>query len=472
MYRQGLGDCFLLTFARPIGPYYMVIDCGVFTGTNEMKKRLTAVTQDIKITTDNHIHRLVITHEHYDHLSGFIHAYDLWKDIKIDEVWCSWVEKPGDQDGVALKQGITKRLDNLRRAMRAFPATTTELKGQKNKVKYLLDFHGDDTTDMGVASGPRSVRAALEWLKTRQNAAISYREPGEPPTQLPGTKARIFVLGPPRNETLLGRMNSTGAAGEVYGLGTRAQLSDSFVAALNPGSADIGERDIVNQCFPFDSYYRIDVEQVEQSEHASFFKRYYGSPTGSSQSGKEAWRRIDHDWLLAADQFALNLDNVVNNTSLAMAIELTETGKVLLFPGDAQVGNWQSWEEIKWELKMRDGSTRKVTGPDLLARTVFYKVGHHGSHNATLRNRGLEIMAANQDLVAMIPVDEAVVKDKGWQMPFGPILDKLKEKTEGRVLVAFAGHPPDSSVSSARREEFKQALSPENDLYIEYTLHG
>lgn len=37
-----------------------------------------------------------------------------------------------------------------------------------------------------------------------------------------------------------------------------------------------------------------------------------------------------------------------------------------------------------------------VTAHELLARTVFYKVGHHGSHNATLRALGLELMT-NED---------------------------------------------------------------------------
>jgi hypothetical protein len=34
----------------------------------------------------------------------------------------------------------------------------------------------------------------------------------------------------------------------------------------------------------------------------------------------------------------------------------------------------------------------KVKAEDLLERTVLYKVGHHASHNATLRQKGLELM--------------------------------------------------------------------------------
>ncbi len=42
---------------------------------------------------------------------------------------------------------------------------------------------------------------------------------------------------------------------------------------------------------------------------------------------------------------------------------------------------------------------------------MLYKVGHHGSHNATLRAKGLELMQSSA-LIALIPVDhnEAVKK--------------------------------------------------------------
>ena len=59
-----------------------------------------------------------------------------------------------------------------------------------------------------------------------------------------------------------------------------------------------------------------------------------------------------------------------------LAIELVASGKVLLFAADAQTGNWLSWSAVKF----KDGAKLD----DLLKRTVFYKVGHHASHNATL----------------------------------------------------------------------------------------
>jgi hypothetical protein len=99
-------------------------------------------------------------------------------------------------------------------------------------------------------------------------------------------------------------------------------------------------------------------------------------------------------------QLALQVDNAINNTCLVLAFELIETGQVLLFVGDAQIGNWQSWMGLEFTVEAGN-ATRKVSAKELLARTVFNKVGHHGSGNATLR-AGLEAMTS-EDLVACGP---------------------------------------------------------------------
>ena len=83
-----------------------------------------------------------------------------------------------------------------------------------------------------------------------------------------------------------------------------------------------------------------------------------------------------------AGALALAMNNATNNASLVLAFELSKGGKVLLFVGDAQAGNWRSWSDGAFD----DGGT-KVTAEDLLGRTVLYKVGHHGSHNATLKGK-------------------------------------------------------------------------------------
>jgi len=85
---------------------------------------------------------------------------------------------------------------------------------------------------------------------------------------------------------------------------------------------------------------------------------------------------------------ALQYVSTINNTSLVMAIELVESGKVLLFVGDAEEENWSTWHNKHADLDK------------LLAKTVVYKVGHHGSHNATDLQK-LKKMT-HKELVALI----------------------------------------------------------------------
>jgi hypothetical protein len=110
-------------------------------------------------------------------------------------------------------------------------------------------------------------------------------------------------------------------------------------------------------------------------------RRYYGPATSDSGSDDQSWRQIGADWLGSAAQFALNLDSATNNTSLVLAIALIPGGEVLLFPADAQVGNWLSWQKVEWK---EDDKT--LTAQDLLQRIALYKGNR--PVKAALRGRG------------------------------------------------------------------------------------
>jgi hypothetical protein len=113
-----------------------------------------------------------------------------------------------------------------------------------------------------------------------------------------------------------------------------------------------------------------------------------------------------------------------------LAIEFVDSGKVLLFPGDAEFGSWKSWHKLDWESKVPGLTTEK-----LLNRVVFYKVAHHLSHNGTARSIGLDMMTS-PDLVAMATLDYDVIPE-GWMstMPNVAILKDLLAKTKGRTLI-------------------------------------
>ena len=432
MYRQGLGDCFLLTFPSQDRAFYMLIDCGVVLGTPNPKGIMQSVVDDIAKTTGNHLDLVVATHEHWDHLSGFLQARDLFDTIRIDRVWLGWTENPADP--------LAKRLQSERRtaeqALR-MAAVHLGLAGDSetaNRVNSILEFFG--------AASSGTTGDALDYIKKRASGKPKYCKPGDAPIELPEVPGvRFWILGPPRDERLIKKSNPS--QGAAYGLDAGPGGSQSFfiagVAAGMGASGDSLLEDSVTN--PFDEMYSIPLVRAQQM---SFFDHhYFGDVTDGSVREKvdrdiaevrnQSWRRIDAAWLGVSETMALQLDSATNNTSLVIAIELIDTGEILLFPGDAQAGNWMSWQDLRWEASPEEGR-KTITGPDLLARTTFYKVGHHGSHNATLKALGLELMTSG-DLIAMIPVNHEMAVKKRWgKMPLPELVSRIEEKAGGRVL--------------------------------------
>jgi hypothetical protein len=152
-----------------------------------------------------------------------------------------------------------------------------------------------------------------------------------------------------------------------------------------------------------------------------------------------------------------------------LAIELVESGKVLLFAADAQTGNWLSWKDVKWEDK-------DVRTDDLLARTVFYKVGHHASHNATLVETFEKL--GHPELVALIPVhkkDPNITKENGWKMPARNLFRKLIEKADHRVLQMDDVNPPSCNplTNPAKAAWKKAGVKPKvSDSAVEIEIAG
>jgi hypothetical protein len=468
MYRQGLGDCFLLAFpAAGERPFFMLIDCGVLLGTPQGGEKVRRVAEHILAATGGRVDVLVATHEHWDHLSGFEQARDVFDRLQIGEVWVAWTEDPDDP----VARGLRRERET---ALRALTATVSRLRAEGDAeaalaaegIEPVLGFFGE----LGVAGGSGIARA-MDYVVGRGEPP-RFRAPGEGPLPLPGVAgARIYVLGPPKEMDFLRRSNPR--SGEAYEAALAVNEETSFFAAVLDAHARAGEtamspeeKALANLCFPFDKVFRIPLADAQ--EDPFFQETYYGG----RKKDELTWRRIDMDWLGSASGLALKLDSNTNNTSLALAIELVPSGKILLFPGDAQAGNWRSWHKLAWS-----AGGEAVTVKDLLRRTVLYKVGHHASHNATLREQGLELMV-DPDLVALIPVDEKMAhkpkggSPKGWDMPFPPLLKRLEEKTNGRVLRVDAGLPArPKKVSEGEWQPFQDRWT-EKDLYLEVTIPG
>jgi hypothetical protein len=293
---------------------------------------------------------------------------------------------------------------------------------------------------------------------------VVYLEPGQAVTTPGAAGLTAYVLGPPRDERRLFKARpSAGDKKETYldgdGLDLAGHLEQGLAGRLRALDGD-GEP-VIDDERPFPQRYQLSTEEVRA---AAPDDPRLGHLRSAYYEGED-WRRIDADWLGAAGALALKLDANTNNTSLVLAFE-TPAGKVLLFAADAQVGNWLSWYDQKY-----GPEDSKIGVEDLLARTVLYKVGHHGSHNATLKDQGLGLMT-DPGLVALIPVVEADAKKKRWRMPNSDVWTKLLEATGGRILRgdALPGAVPEGEVVCQDQGFLDRVETPENDLYVEYRL--
>ena len=444
MYRQGLGDCFLLSFNLDSEPVHFLIDCGTL-GSTTTGVKLKDVVDDIAREVDSRLDVLVATHEHQDHVSGFGESavFDR-QDIAVKRAWVAWTENPDDPR----TRAITKDRRNLKAAVALTAQALSKIQrdGQLESIasgmNEILGFFADYENPSQFAAHAKGVDAAMKYVTTHSRTKPRFLKPGEvlEPTWLPGV--RIYVLGPPPDMAALRRMGDHGDT-ELYSLDrqfagditacARLRVSGKSVTAYRD-DASTTEWQKLESRLPFDRRFRID-EKADSGQCEKLYASYFDP--------QSEWRRIDDDWLASGATLAMQLDNYTNNTSLVLAFELIDSGRVLLFPADAQLGNWASWDSIRF--KVRDGTRKRtVRAEDLLRRTVFYKVGHHGSHNATIRKRGLELMES-EDLVAMIPLDRQVAMKKRppWQMPADALYRRLIEKTSGRVIRSDTGWPED-----------------------------
>ena len=427
-------------------PSYILIDCGIFYATSGGSDHLKKVADDIRASTGKYVDTLVVTHEHFDHLAAFSYSKPRGvltdpEKIQFGEIWFAWTENEDDEEARELGEG---RFERLRRALAAarevLGAAGSEVSGE---IESILGFAGvgDDPEGGGAAGGLGSPFGAAFSPKTEGAIKVvrglsgthHYFEPGDWLEMLEVPGIDIHVLGPPRGELLEKSSPSGGSHSEVYHAAGRRDSDRGFIAAALRAGVDgsnESDRTLDKEQQPFASTFS---KSLEDAKSDAFFGKHYGDGAADS------WRRIDLDWLGRASDLALQLDEDTNNTSLVLAFELLESGKVLLFPGDAQVGNWLSWHQLTIPGLNEQGEFYERSAEDLLRRVVLYKVGHHGSHNATLRDLGLEMMS-DPELVALIPTDEAWSwEKKGWTMPFHPLFLRLLERTRGRVVQAGSG---------------------------------
>lgn len=436
MYHTGsVGDCFLLLFEKSgTVTFSMLIDCGGFM---TKKEAITKCVEDIRGNiVDNTLDLVVVTHEHLDHVSGFNQAKTVFDKIKFKQVWMSWAENEADplakklfkEKGKKLKalkdvvkdnlQQITQQLNAPYRQV-GFKRSLKMRKENFSKALALLEF---EEGEMKGAKKSLKISDAMKYVKGKCVATPKskmFKKPGEVYKDLKGAEGvKFHILGPPYHSDLHGIKDDMDHD-QMYSLAARLGLGMNDFNFNAIASRNDAEIPLVS---PFHKKYHMDDKETRKFNRTLYNIRH------------NKWRQIEYDWLDEAGELSIALTDYVNNTSLAMAIEIESTGQVLLFPADAQSGNWKSWhdKEVSDELMANGGSDTAT----LLKKTIFYKVGHHGSHNGTASGKGMEMMEEKKIIAFMPLVQDKVPEAWGGSknFPAKKLYKKIIEKTKGAVI--------------------------------------
>jgi hypothetical protein len=356
MYRVGFGDCFLVTFPGR-SPAHVLVDCGVHTSGDIATLQLAV--ENIAKQTNRKLALLIATHAHEDHIAGFARHAEIFKDFRIGEVWLPWSENLKDKLARRMRKKLTAIQTRLHAHFAARPPSPAAA--------------------AALANGTAKRNAeALQNLRTGfgTGAEVQYLEAGMVLKQaagIPGLTAQI--LGPPRDEAFLKKMDPPKA--ERY---------------FRPGAS--GNEEPANAVFPFGP------RQVRGADDPGPLL---------TDAEKIAFRKgAETDF----EALAFKLDDALNNSSIATVF--TFRGAHLLFPGDAQWGNWKYWVEAEG-------------GEDLLSDIHFYKVSHHGSENATPKS-ALEGMP--EGFCAMCST-----QSKPWpSIPYPKLWDRMETRTKNRIV--------------------------------------
>ena len=449
----------------------MLVDCGGWLTT---APAIAACVTDIRNTCAGKLDLLVVTHQHMDHISGFNQAKSEFDQIHVKEVWLSWIEDEGDDVAQVLKEQYGKKLQELKKTAKkalakvnAQVAKTANVRGLNAKMQYkkltmentlaLIHFEEGIMSLDGKAAGRPTNDMAMKYVKGK-GKKLRYCLPGEVIDNMEGAEGiKFFILGPPRDEDMR-FFKIDMKEEEMYHLTKNMLATNETINIENIVDTGIILEDGVS---PFGAQYQSSVGVRFSTEEE---KQDY------------AWRGIETDWLESAAAIALRATRLTNNTSLAMAIEFEDSERVVLLPGDAQSGNWMGWHkpDVMKELK-KNG---KKDTEELLKNTVFYKVGHHGSHNGTASISGLD-WVKNKNLVAFMPlVQDKVPKEWGGadNFPAKKLYGVLIEKTRGRLVRTDIGLIDDpravaerKKLSNRERTAFQKALG-HGPNYVEFTI--
>lgn len=343
-YQVGFGDCFLLTFHygnKATDPKrHLLIDFGT-TGTPKKlgspSKLQEKIAEDIKTTCNDTLHGIVVTHRHKDHLSGFDgKSGKIIANLNPKVVIQPWTEHPDADPKASSPPSPTKGFVAALENMHGFSANALrELSSLKvsQTVRKQLSFLGEDNLkNLGAVQTLMGMKAKHFYVNAGQVLPLGKTFPG----------VTFHVLGPPTlKQTNTIKKQRSSDKDEFW------MLNNFWGLQANSVKKGVGSRSVFGKAF------------LSQNSTPPFSVRWF-FPRLENLRGEQILELVRI------------LDKAMNNTSVILLMEVGK--KVLLFPGDAQIENWEYALKVAPERKQ---------WRQLLKKVDVYKVGHHGSRNAT-----------------------------------------------------------------------------------------
>jgi beta-lactamase superfamily II metal-dependent hydrolase len=405
MYRVGFGDFFLLTFPASGGEEHVLIDCGVFKGTSGQGDlhSIEAAVDNLAQATGGSLALVIMTHRHADHIIGFSRCKAQFQKMKVGAVWMPAWESEYDTKAQAFQAQLTATALKLD----AHLATRAGDADPRQAAALDMLYNATGAGSLAVAGGGTNA-ASLDLLKRGFGVKPEYYAAGDTakvPDVLAKAGLSARILGPPPVDdlSLMKLMDLTKGVGEYL---TAAEAGDDASATLTP----------------FDPKWRADAQRYPDEA----FREWAGAG-GATRPHARMEKAIAGAQPTSLYAAAKTLDSFLNNQSLVVLF--TFAGKRLLFVGDAQAGNWEHWLYDTSTPEKSPPESISSDGASILESLDFYKVGHHGSTNATPK---AVVDALPKGIVAMCSTQPGVygTEAKGTEVPRIPLLEAIAGKCE------------------------------------------
>jgi hypothetical protein len=457
MYRVGFGDFFLIIVPTSKGDQHILIDCGVFkgtSGTGDLGSIVDAV-EDMFQTTKGHLALVIMTHRHADHIAGFSKA-PRFKDFTAGMVWMPYWEQFNDQKKDSahnLLVDIQELAANLAIQFRGREdPDAKEALAQLGNATGIEDFNAAATDKKKRGGNALALDILKNQLGSNGDNVRYYAAGDEPelPNELKELKATILGPPPEKAKAFLALMDLKKGVGQ-------------YLDSMTDG--DDGPSTIQ----PFAKEWVVESTRYPQQDAIDY------------ATIMERVNNAQPDMLATA---SAKIENFLNNQSLVVLFEFDD--KKLLFAGDAQGGNWEYWL-YKTEGPLKDPTDAGEiieTSKELLQTIDFYKVGHHGSTNATpipAIEAAIARPETGKGFISMCSTEERVYgnPDKQTEVPRSLLMEELHKGSclvrSDAIEITFTDRTTNEKKTIVPSDgvtlpEPKSGKLTKSKLYIEYAF--